>query len=115
MDVTRAGARAGPRENERRSYGRSVTDPESLRVGRENFPLLGPLRRASPEERRWHESCTRAATMKRGLMAAGALALSLCAAAPARAEDAATRVMTLSEAIAWARAHQPSVRAAIAR
>jgi outer membrane protein TolC len=44
----------------------------------------------------------------------GAVSLVL-GAAPARADAPAIRVMTLTEALAFARAHQPSIRAAMAR
>ncbi len=50
-----------------------------------------------------------------GVLGPAALGLALGAATPARAEPPPVKVMTLTEALAYARAHQPAIRAAMAR
>jgi len=51
----------------------------------------------------------------RAVLGATVIGFTLAAATPARAEAPAVKVMTLTEALAYARAHQPAIRAAMAR
>jgi outer membrane protein TolC len=50
-----------------------------------------------------------------GVLGPAALGLALGATTPARAEPPPVKVMTLTEALAFARAHQPAIRASMAR
>ena len=65
-----------------------------------------------------HETCSDTAPMRPSsfaILRAAIVGLALGTAAPARAEAPPVKVMTLTEALAYARAHQPAIRAAMAR